>query len=274
MIAIVTDSTANLTKEEAAALGIRVVPISYTVSGQLYHESYSDQNGNFENLISQNSPRTSTSQATVATFMSVFAELIRNDYEVFCLVISSRLSGVYSSASVAAKEVDSSKIIVVDSLTTAGGLAHLLKVAKTLASKGATLNELALEIEKRRNSVGIVFSVDNMDALRKSGRLGIVRQSVGTILNIRPVLLCVDGVVVSHSVARGSSQQIKTMLALIPNNATSIIIHYLSQNTNLEPFLFAVKQKFADINIEIRRLGPSLGIHLGTGVIGISWITQ
>ncbi len=274
MIAIVTDSTAYLTKQEATDLGIRIVPMSYTVAGQMYNESYSDQNGDFESLIFKNAGRCTTSQAPRSAFMSVFDELIRQNYEVFCIVISSRLSGTYSSASLAAKEVSKDKIVVVDSLSTAGGLSILAKKAKELALKGLSLQEITNVIEKTRDKIGISFSVDNMDALRRSGRLGIVRQSVGTILNIRPILLCKDGAIISYGIARGKTEQIRELVSTIPHNAKEIIVHYLGKRINAEELVSGIKNKFPSIHIRQIELGPVLGIHLGLGIIGISWMSE
>jgi DegV family protein with EDD domain len=129
-------------------------------------------------------------------------------------------------------------------------------------------------IEDSRDKVGIAFSVDNMDALRRSGRLGIVRQSVGTILNIRPILLCEDGAVVAYGTARGRSEQIKELIARIPRNVKRVIVHNLGEKINLDFLITAIKRKFPSINVGRRKLGPVLGIHLGPGVIGVSWMTE
>lgn len=274
MIAIVTDSTAYLTKKEAKELGVRMVPMTYTVSGHLFNESFVDQNGNYERLIFRNLQRCTTSQAPISAFMSVFEELLRHDYEVFCIVISSRLSGTYSSASIAAKEVHKGKIIVVDSLTTAGGLAMLVRKAKKLADEGYSLKEITRIIEDCRDKIGIVFSVDNMDALRRSGRLGIVRQSVGTILNIRPILLCEDGAIVAYGAARGRSEQIKELIARIPRNVKKVVVHNLGEKINIDLMITSIKKKFPSIKVGRCKLGPVLGIHLGPGVIGVSWTTE
>lgn len=274
MIAIVTDSTAYLTKKEAKALGVRMVPMTYTVSGLPFNESFVDQNGNYERMIFRNLQRCTTAQAPISAFMSVFEELLRHNYEVFCIVMSSRLSGTYSSASIAAKEVDKDKIIVVDSLTTAGGLAMLVKKARKLADEGCSLQEITRVIEESRSKIGIAFSVDDMDALRRSGRLGIVRQSVGTILNIRPILLCEDGAVISHGVARGRSEQVRELIARIPHNVKRVIVHHLGEKVNIDGLIAAVKKRFPSIKINQCKLGPVLGIHLGPGVIGVSWMTE
>ena len=82
----------------------------------MYNETYADENGSFKKLIALSGGGCQTSQASISAFMSVFEELLRLGFFVLCLTISSRLSGTYSSASIAAKEIGSLKIRVVDSL--------------------------------------------------------------------------------------------------------------------------------------------------------------
>jgi DegV family protein with EDD domain len=272
MISIITDSTACLPYKAASEIGVRVVPVTFTVAGRQYHESYLDLNTETDKLLHDTPGPLSTSHTSVAVFQDVFRNLTRNGNEVLCLVISSRLSGVFSSASVAARDTDPARIAVVDSRTTAGGLALLLREAKALEDKGLTLREIAEGVESKRKDVGIVFSVEDMAALRKSGRLGVVRQSVGTVLNVRPILALEDGVVASRGVSRGSAQLVKDLAGYIPAAAKSIVIHHYGDKSDPEQLLEAVRRRFPDADIAVRTVGPSLSIHLGTGLLAAAWI--
>ena len=99
MIAIVTDSSAHLCREEAEALGVTVVPMTYNLSGQqTYWESYMDENGDYEQLVDENMEKLRTSQASYASFMGEFLELIESGADILCLTISSRLSGTFDKA--------------------------------------------------------------------------------------------------------------------------------------------------------------------------------
>ena len=106
-----------------------------------------------------------------------------------------------------------------------------LELSKTVSS----LHELAERMQQERAKTGVVFSLDSMDALRRSGRIGIVRQSVSTILNIRPVLRCQDGAVIS-------------------------LVH--------------LRERFPKAQIAAHGVGPILSHHLGRGAIGISWMEE
>ena len=273
MITIVTDSTAYMTKKVAQKLGVRVVPVNYSVNEKRLYESYSDHNGDYISLIS-NANDLKTAQASVTTFSNVFEELIANGFQILCIVMSSRLSGMYSSASIAAREVDSENISVVDSLTTAGGMELLAKKSREFIDNGLSLWELTAAIEKERDKVGIVFSVDDMESLRRSGRVGKVRHSMGTILNLKPILICENGAVISCDIARGMTDQIRKLTEQIPENAHEVIIHYISEQELAVSLFYSIRKRFPLIKIKLAVVGPVLGIHLGLGVVAAAWITK
>ncbi|NLC33184.1 MAG: DegV family protein [Clostridiales bacterium] len=274
MIRIVTDATASLPYNLAAQMGVIVVPISYSIAGRLYHESYPDKSFDLENLITQNPGKCLTSHPPVSEFADVFRNLTQNGDDVLCLVISSRLSGTYSSANIATREAEPGKVIVVDSLTTAGGLALLIQYASTLISQGLTLAEVVSAVKKKRDSVGIVFSVNDMTSLRKSGRLGDVRQSVSNVLNVRPILTCTDGWVKAQGISRGDTQTLKALLERVSPEATDIVIHHQGEKYNPVTLMHTLQERLPDAHIEIRPMGAALRIHLGAGFIVIAWIVK
>ncbi len=273
MISIVTDSTSCLPCSAQAQMGALVVPIGYTVAGRSFQESYLDLNGEFEGLIAGNPGHCSTSHTSVAVFSDTFRALTQAGNEVLCLVISSRLSGTYSSASIAVRDTAPGKVAVVDSLTTAGGLALLLKEAKALSDTGASLPDVAAGVAEKRKDVGIAFTVDDMGALRESGRLGTVRQSVSAILNVRPILTLKDGVISSQGSARGRAQALRALLAQIPRHAKAVIVEHHGLRNDPSELLRMVRESFPGAEATLGGIGPSLRIHLGAGLLGAAWIT-
>lgn len=274
MITLIVDSTVGISRKEANDLNLKIAPVSYYVQGQVYHEIYSDCNGDYIRLLDSNSGKCKTSQTNVATFLSAFEEELRKGNQILCLTLSSRLSGTYSSASIAARELQSSDIAVLDSLLTAGGLYLLAKKAQKLISSGMNLFDILTQMENFRNNIMIAFSVDDIMPLRRSGRLGLVRQSVGTILNIKPLLVCIEGSVVSDGVARGKGEQIKKLLEKITPKTKTIIIHYISNILTAQKIEREIKEINPEANVSLRILGPVLGVHLGTSIIGVVWTEQ
>jgi DegV family protein with EDD domain len=273
MIAIVTDSSIHLHRQEAEGLGITVVPMHYSLPGRPpFSECYMDQDEDFERLVDQNMGQLRTSQATYASFASVFEELLAAGAQILCLTISSRLSGTYGNAAAAARELAPQRIAVVDSLTTSGGLYQMALEARKLIDAGATLVEAANALRGMRGRIKMVFTVDDIEPLRRSGRLGGVRLSISTILNIRPVLRCVDGSIVSTGVIRGRVEQLKTLAGSLPEYpCTCVVDGFMAEEQK-----HALKRRVeaAGHRVILRQVGPVLAIHLGRGCLGISWIER
>ena len=272
MITIVTDSSSYFKKSEAVELGVKIVPINYTINGQSYCESYSDQNGDFEYLL-RGTGDYNTSHPNMSAFLSTFMEELHNGNEVLCITISSRLSGAYGTAHMAAKQSESGSIAIFDSRFTAGGLYLIVKEAGKLIADGLSLHEILDRLPAIRDRVSISFSVDDMASLRNSGRIGFVRMSVGTFLNIRPILLCKDGVVVADTVARGKTEIIKRMTEKLSADTKEVVINYIGDNL-MATNLYHVAKSATGAPISLQKIGPSLGIHLGLKAIGVSSIVK
>lgn len=270
MIALVTDSTACMTEQEARALGVRIVPHTYFVNGNRYLEGAAGANGDYLRALSS-AREMRTDQTSVTAYTSTFDELRRSGFEVLCIVISSRLSGAYSSARRAAQLAGEEHIRVVDSLLTAGCLRYLLYRARALCEKGLTLADAAAAVQDYRSRLGVAFSVSNMDALRRSGRIGILRQSVAAILNQRPLMLLENGGVVGGGVAHGKAEQTKKLAACIPKDVRRLTVHYFGEKRDADALWARVRETYPDKELLLREGGPVLTLHLGLGTVAIAW---
>ncbi|MCL1790114.1 MAG: DegV family protein [Peptococcaceae bacterium] len=277
MITIVTDSSSYFKQSEAQELGIRVIPNNYNVNGQSYSESFSDQNGSFEDLLKESGThkgnRTyTTSHPNLSAFLSCFEEELRKNNEILCITISSRLSGAYGTAHMAAKQTENKAIAVFDSQYTAGGLYLLVKEARKLIGGGLGLQKIMDVLPAIRDRITTAFSVDDMVPLRRSGRIGFVRLNIGTFLNNKPILLCRGGAVVADSIARGNTEIIKAFLAKINETTRDVVISYIGDNRLATNLYYVIQDTFPHVTITLQKIGPVLGIHLGLKVIAVSMI--
>lgn len=273
MIVIVTDSTAPLTRQEAEQLGICMIPHSYTVDGTTYLETFTDENvGYADRLLQAN--KYATGQCTAAAFGAAFRQILAQGCEVLCLVISSRLSGAWTSAVTAARETGNAHIAVIDSHATAGALYYQLVRARGLIDSGLSLSRVADRCRQLEHVSGVTFSVENMRALRRSHRLNFTTQSVNTILNRRPVFMLEDGAIVTRGQARGRAERIRMMTSLVPAGARRLMVQGFN-NTPIENSLaHMVRREFPTIPVLQRELGPVLSTHLGTDALAVSWCME
>ena len=273
MITIMVDSAAGISRQEAEELGAHYVPMTYTFGQKQYAERYLGENGNFEPYITREGTQRKTSQASLNAFIKAYERQIAKGRQVLCITISSRLSGTYANAVMAAQEVNADAIKVLDSRNCAGGIYFLIVRAKQLMKEGKSISEILEILMEERSRIHNVFTVNDMTNLRKSGRLGVVRQSVSTILNLRPILYLQQGSVYSDGTARGSQEQLKKLVETVPDGLPYVVIHSHTENPHLSRLQSMLRERLGKaLEVRVVSLGPVLTIHLGLSYLGVCWM--
>lgn len=295
MLALVVDSSACLTRDEARQLGAEMVPMTYVVDGTPRAESFMGENGDFGALLAEGRVGGTEGVRTEA-FEPVFRKLTDRGDDVLCIVISAKLSGTYRHACEAADAVRSQlrrkagatsreansaaaartaglpRIAVLDSQSGVGGTEFLVRAARRLADGGAGFDEVLAALEAQRGSQGICFSVPSTEALRTSGRLAMVPLSVNTLLNRFPVLTMANGAISHVGTARGSQSLAREMAAQVPADATDVVItHFGARGATTVELLHAAKERLPQAQIRVKEGGPVLSYILGSGATSIAW---
>lgn len=269
MIYLLTDSTACLSRKEARELGVLLIPMHYNKDGrEAFQEGYIEESvawaKNFQNL-----SEFSTAQAPTWAFLDVFNSLKEEGNQALCLTISSRLSGTFQNAVQAAQEAGEG-FYVLDSRTTAGGLYLLLREARKLLNEGMSITDCMDRLRAIRKQSHTIFTIQDMSPLRRSGRLGYVRSSVSTLLNLRPLLMLQDGSVVSHSLARGKQDQLRQMLLGLSGKPKEVIVQECGDEEAADTLAEKLIEKgYAVIR---RQIGIVLAIHLGLPILSMAWV--
>ncbi|GHU44548.1 DegV domain-containing protein [Clostridia bacterium] len=271
MITIVTDSSVYMKKEEAASLGIRVIPLAYSADGIRYTESFSDENGDFEQLL-KDSKSIVTMHPHASVFLSVFGEELAKGNQVLFLSISSRLSASYNTAAAVKKNVMGANVEVFDSQLAAGGLYLLVKETVKLAKEVIDLNTLLSKLSAIRARISIKFSVGDLTPLRNSGRMGMVRSGYSTILNRRPILTCKDGAIVEEGVAGGTAEMVQSLVRSVPSDVSEIVINYVGENHFASNLYHMIQAAHEGVSIRLEKLGPAMAAHVGLKALSVSCI--
>jgi len=279
MFAVVTDSTAYFTKEEAINSKVTIIPMGYTIANAKFSEHYADGNADFLSAINARPSECKTSQPNVTSYEAAFRRILDSDLDILVLTISSRLSGALNSATVALNNVSDlvkagkNKIAIFDTFNVAGGQKMLVDEAVRLSSLGVSVDEAIKRLEEMKNNINTAFSVETMDALRRGGRIGAVKLSIGKLLNVRPILQLKEGAVVGDRTVRGASNIIRELAALVPKTAKRVILMCVGDiKTNKAIAILKEHLKEQTNVIEYQDIGPILSIHLGDGAFGVAWI--
>ena len=157
---------------------------------------------------------------------------------------------------------------VLDSWVTAGALEFLVRRARALANGGCSLDEVVEDLTKIRMDTRIVFSVPDMAALSRSGRLGAIRRAVATKLNRYPVMALSEGGIVQLADGRGARGMAAAMAEQVPDGTTDLIVsHFGPRGPEAREAFLAARSRFPEAHIRVKDGGPVLAEHLGLGAV-------
>lgn len=274
---ILVDSTFDFTPEQLELTGIEVVRLHVNFGGEDFVDGVDiTPEGFYERLIESDALPT-TSQAAPADFAEAFERLTANGDEVVCLTISSKLSGTYQSAMIAAAEFEG-RVRVVDTLNVALGAQILARYALRLASGGRGMNEVADELERVKGRVHIIALLDTLEYLKRGGRISAAAAAVGGVFSIKPVITIRDGAVAVIGKARGSKNGENLLSQLIEKHGVDFTMPYVLGYTGLSD---ALLQKYkADSarlwvgyakDLPVSIVGSVVGTHAGPGAIAVAF---
>ncbi|MFA6889725.1 MAG: DegV family protein, partial [Bacilli bacterium] len=272
---IITDSCVDLTQEMANQLGLHIVPLSVLCEGNSYR-NYLDgrelKPTEFYQMLREHK-KTSTSQVTTMEFVEAMRPFLNEDKDILIISFSSALSGTYSSALQAKKELEeefsNQKIVVLDSLCASMGQGLLCMHVAHLKQEGKTIEEVKKWAEDNRMNVCHLFTVGDLDHLRRGGRLSAATAFIGSLLLIKPLLhVSKEGKLVQTGKTHG---RIRSLDTLVSTMITSIVhpeeqIIFISHGDCLQDAEY-VKDEIMKVlpvkEIHINLVGPVIGSHSG-----------
>ena len=199
-VRIIVDSSTDVA--EAYLNRIQVVPLTLRFGEEEYYDGVTIHKEEFYRRLVESDELPTTSQATPASFDQVFREVAANGDGAVVICLSSKLSGTYQSACIAAESYDN--IYAVDSQSVAIGTGVLAQYAVDCADAGISAREIAQKLEKKKADVTVIALLDTLEYLKKGGRISKTVAFAGGVLNIKPVVTVQDGVVALIGKARGS----------------------------------------------------------------------
>jgi DegV family protein with EDD domain len=276
-VAIVTDSTADIPPEIAAARGIAVVPLFVVFGEEQYRAGVDMTTAEFwERMLAPGAPWPGTAAPGPGTFRDAFQAAFDDGAEaVVCITISTHLSASFKSAEIAAEMLPGRDLIVVDSMTASIGEGLLVLHAADLADEGRSAAEIAASVRARLADVDMLLAMDTIEYLRKGGRLSAGKAAIATLLSIKPIITIADGLVevVEQPRTRGKARgRVLERMAGGRDVEKVAVLFSPGEGTDPDAFrdeLLARLPGAIDPSTVIRAtLGPSIGPHVGPRCMG------
>jgi len=272
-IKIVTDSTADLPPALAEELGITIVPLYVRFGDETYRDRVDITEDEFYQRLMNDPVHPSTSQPTPQDFANVYRELSKQADGIVSIHISGKLSGTCNSA-LQAKELVAAEcpVEVVDSEMVSMGLGLLATEAATIANSGKGLQQVVEEVKQSISSTHVWALFDTLKYLALGGRIGKAKALLGTILNIKPILVVKDGEMAPASQARTRAKGIGMLYDYV-NTVTDIqdlSVVYSTTPDEAQVLADRIGAIFDRSRIRLARLGPVLGVHAGPGALAVA----
>ena len=275
---IIVDSTTDLLphlKEQ-----VQVVPRTVLFGVEQYIDGVTLDHKTFYEKLVESDVLPSTSQATPAAFGTEMKKAQDAGAEAVVITISSKLSGTYQSAVIAAQ--DYPNVFVVDSGTGAIGGGILTERALQLAQEGRSARDIAAILEEEKKKIRIVALVDTLEYLKKGGRISKTVAFAGTMLNIKPVLSIVDGEINMLGKARGSRQGNNLLVQEIEKAggvdfSRPVLLGYTGlSDALLRKYIEDSRHIWQEglSNVRYTLIGSVIGTHAGPGAVAVAFFQK
>jgi DegV family protein with EDD domain len=272
-IRVVTDSSCDLPPQLVAAHGISVVPLSIRFGDEEFVDQVELTTDAFWTKVSESSTLPETAAPAPGAFEACFRELMaRGATGIVCVSLSSHLSGTMQSAQVAAAAVAADcPVQVIDSQSASMGLGNLCLTAARRAADGDSLESIVAEVTNRRDRTRLFATLDTMEHIRKSGRIGNARALLGSMLSIKPVIEIRAGVVDEAGRVRTRSKALKLLASKAAEQPIEHLAVLHANAPDLDDLLDLLAPIFPRDEIVTGAIGPVIGTHAGPRVIGVTY---
>ena len=275
MLRIVTDTASDITLEQAAGMGIEMVPLVITFEDGVCPQETENDFVTFYDRLQRCEELPVTSRPSPHGYLKIFEDAKSKGEEVLVLSVSSGLSGTMESAFTAKQMAHYDPIYIVDTRQAILTQRMLVELAVQMREEGHTAASIAKKVEEMRDRVVVCGVVGTLKYLRKGGRIPASLAMVGKMLNIKPVIVLEDGILKTLGKARGYSSGISMLHKRMEedgvNRAYPIFFGYTSDRSLTEKMMDETCTKFGVEHKRLHPVGGIIGTHCGTDCVAVAY---
>lgn len=278
-----TDSCCDLPISFVKENNIQVMPIIVNVNGEDIPDDLgrSISHKDFYSLI-RNGKLPTTSQVNVDTFERNFRKYVSEGYSIIYIGFSSALSGCVNSARLAKEiideEIKDADITIVDTKSASMGLGLLVYYAANMLKEGKNKEDIFNWLEDNKLKVNHWFTVDDLNHLKRGGRVSSTVAIVGTMLSIKPIMhVDNEGRLIPISKVKGRKKSIKALCdklkeKIVDSENQTIFISHGDCIEEVESLKELILSEIKVKEIIINNIGPAVGSHSGPGTLALFFI--
>lgn len=279
-IQIICDTMNDVPKEIVEKYNIEILPATIVFDGIEYKAGVDIEGDEFYKMLRSSNSMPTTSQVTYATFKDTFEKYLNEGKKILYLSGSSAASGTYQSAMIAKNDIESDDIHIFDTYSLCIGGGMLITEAAIMAQESNDIDYIINKLNEYKEKVEVYFSVDSLDYLHKGGRISGTKATIGTILNIKPILKIEDGVVKQKTQVRGSKKIIPTLIEQLKLQVgddfsdKEVYVGYGDDIEECNKFVEKVKNELSPKSVKIFQIGACVACHSGADVFGLACLNK
>ena len=274
--AVVLDSTSDYPEAPSRFPNMRFVPLYVRFGDETLRDYVELAPTAFFEKLRGATTLPQTAQPTPQDFLQVYEELAAYE-RIYSVHVSSKVSGTFQSAELAATELGGEKVRVVDSMTASLGIALLAHAIQRRLDRGTTDEELDELVARFQRESVVLFTVETLEYLQRGGRIGRAQALAGSLLNVKPILSVADGVVVPVARVRGRQKAIaeferRFVEATTDDAGLRVAIAHADASEWVGVLSEVVRRTRPQAEIEFTStLGAVVATHAGPGAVGFFW---
>lgn len=274
MIRIVTDSSADIPKKEAAQIGVDVVELSVRFPDLAYNQAEDPDFSRFYELLKKTKGFPTTSQPAPADFQWIFEEAKAAGDTVVAILISKGMSGTFQSAEIARQAVGYPDIHLIDSRAAIMPVRILVEYALSLRAAGESVQGLLQKVEAVRDRVKVYGLLDTLTYLHKGGRLPKTVALAGNMLGIKPIVTTKDGQIALAGRGRNALALLSRLEIDGFDPEFPVYFGYSADDTNCLKLMKQASEQFPIRKTGMFPIGSIVGAHIGPGGNAISFVRK
>ena len=282
---IATSSTCDIEREWLDAHHVPVISYSFEIDGQIYKDDCREATRRRFYSTMREGKLPNTSQINSYAYYEFFKDLIEDGEAVVFVDMDRAISNSYANSLAAADmirdEYPDAQLYIMDTSCITMGLAFLIKKLVAMKENGASKEEVMDWCNNTAKKIAHRFMVDDLQWLRKGGRLSNASAIVGSLLSIKPLIyLPEDGSLVAYEKVRGRKKALRTLLDSVIRDVgeaegMEFIVGHSDTPEEGEAWKQTVMEQFPKAkSVELMELGPTIGSHIGPGFISIVYLAE
>jgi DegV family protein with EDD domain len=278
-IKIVTDSACDVPPELANQFGITVVPVYINIGERSYLEGVEISREAFYNSLPSYADYPTTAAPAVGTFTELYEQLTAEGAtQILSMHIAHDLSATYNTARLGAANANSAPVTLFDTRQITLGAGLLVLLAAEAAAAGQTITEIVAMLNEKVGRTRVFGMINSLESLHRSGRVSWAQFGIGSLLQIKPIMMIADGAISAAAKVRTRQRALTQMLKMVSDLAPFerlAIIHVNAQDAAEELYrlsgdLFTSLTEAAPM---IQGITPAVGTHLGVGAVGFAAVS-